>query len=785
MADKHYKITFDMADGSTKDVEFTAPQGEPGTAGKGAYQCAVDGGYKGSENEFNHKLAQTSLVGTTNGIKPLDVYVAMNTGVPVRIEHADSVYGVVSFNYFAYSMAVGNMIVSSVIFEIVGTKFCAQLFGDLNNNTWVFNALTLAGADDVEAAVAEAMIARAQIKPEFANSLSELETSGDKSKLYVLPDGNLYAYVKKTTEGYDYLNQVPISLDKDKTSIFNGVGYKDGYYISDTSESADSAFTTTGYIPYEKDGSGKYPTIYIKGLNWTAESHCRFYVYTSVPSQIWGASNVLNMIGSNANLEANFTRTVISSADNYWKLEPKDAFSTNVGAATVAYIRISLKGKGANLVISIGEPIESKTTTVEAWQNTGHAFVPTDYEDRIRALEATTSGLNSRVNKLEDGGGGGTSGGSTATDGVESYVQEEAERVALEVYSKQNANTFSFLAVSDMHYTDYWGSVAESSLHAGQGMDIVRKNVNIDFAVNLGDVTWGSSVDPVITTQEMGISEIRQCNKFIESAFRGIPNFRTIGNHDNLVYNYDTNGAYLSGDELFPLFGAYNRGAVFPENKAGGYCYRDFEEWKLRVICVNTTEDTANNPADKSNMYASGEQIKWFAETLDLSAKSNSDKWNILIFSHAPIEQMSSTRMSLILEAYVNGTSFNATVDGVSIRIDYSGKNKATVIANIHGHNHNFQVDYLRKLNSDYVTTSPISVKRICVPNACYMRSNERGLTEGVDDWYDVDYGEATTYNKTRFTAQSTSFNVFTIDTKARKIYATNYGAGYDRIISY
>lgn len=33
MADKNYRINFEMSDGSTKSVEFTAPQGEPGEPG--------------------------------------------------------------------------------------------------------------------------------------------------------------------------------------------------------------------------------------------------------------------------------------------------------------------------------------------------------------------------------------------------------------------------------------------------------------------------------------------------------------------------------------------------------------------------------------------------------------------------------------------------------------------------------------------------------------------------------------------------------------------------------
>lgn len=63
MADKKYKINFEMTDGSTQSVEFTSPQGEKGdtgTAGKTAYQYAQDGGYTGTEQEFAEKLASNS-----------------------------------------------------------------------------------------------------------------------------------------------------------------------------------------------------------------------------------------------------------------------------------------------------------------------------------------------------------------------------------------------------------------------------------------------------------------------------------------------------------------------------------------------------------------------------------------------------------------------------------------------------------------------------------------------------------------------------------------------------
>ena len=376
-----------------------------------------------------------------------------------------------------------------------------------------------------------------------------------------------------------------------------------------------------------------------------------------------------------------------------------------------------------------------------------------------------------------------------ALDSIQGYVKEEASRVAKNVYSHQNVNTFSFLAISDMHYLADSTDIANSLLHAGQGMDLIRERVNIDFAVCFGDNGWGSGVEgsEYRATTEMGVAEIRTANAYIDKAFRGLPNFRLIGNHESLIYNYSYNdGDYLSSSELYPLFGAYNKGATFPkEDKERGYCYRDFEDWSLRVISLNTSDiqDLAISE-ETPPIYISAKQGQWFANSLDLSEKENAGDWSILILSHAPLDWGSGCAyLCDILEAYVNGDSGKIMRDGVEISYDYSDKNSATVIGNCHGHNHNFKVDYLRKYVGDG-KTQPINIKRFCIPNACFERTNEKGEDEEIDVW-DIEYGEDISYEKVVNTAEDTSFCVVTVDTVAHKIYADNYGAGYDRIINY
>ncbi len=598
--------------------------------------------------------------------------------------------------------------------------------------------------------IASELAKRGQIKPEFVNSTDECT---DTNLLYVLPDGNVYAYTSKTVIQAP-TNQIKNAIDSDGAAYNGGKGYKDGTRLSLSSgETAQNGYTATGFIEVKQGDTIRFDNIktnstdnnifivfYNKDFAWVG--------YLRNQSATDALSAGVCVLDSNLTLDS----------------------GTLDGAA---YFRVSmLTNTSENYMITVNEPLEGHTTTMNDWSDTGHKFIPADYENDILYLKE-------RVSALETSGG------------VESYVVEEAERVAKNVYSHQNANTFTFLAVADAHYLAADSNIVASNIHAGQGMDLVRKGVNVDFAVCLGDNGSGSGKEGSVNraTIEMGVAQIRAANATMESAFRGIPNFRTVGNHESLVFNYTFNGNdYLDSSELFPLYGAYNRGAVFHEgNKERGYCYRDFDDWKLRVICVNTSDIQDLAISDNTrDIYVSATQGQWFAETLDLSDKDNAAEWSVLILSHAPLDWgPACIYLCDILKAYNEGTTCNATThEGVTISYDYAGKNAATIIGNCHGHNHNFQVDNLRRLIAGTTTTETISIKRFGIPNACFERTNEKGENDTTEVW-DIEYGEDVSYEKIAGTARDTAFCVVTVDPVARKIYADCYGAGYDREISY
>lgn len=350
---------------------------------------------------------------------------------------------------------------------------------------------------------------------------------------------------------------------------------------------------------------------------------------------------------------------------------------------------------------------------------------------------------------------------------IPSYVKDSVADIITNVKAVQdNANTFTFIAGSDAHQWDN-ANVTNGNLHAGMAMKSLAYALNLDCVMYLGDYTIGSST----TTIAEGLEDIGIINRNIDEAFKGLPQFRTTGNHDPLTYSYSQNGDYLSEEELFPLIGSYCQGATYGSNVAG-YCYRDFASKKVRVICLNTADITA---AQSGTAEAVSEaQRLWFADTLLSTGNLGSD-WSFIIVAHHPLDWGNILIMSNILQAYITGSSITVT-SGHSY--NFSGHNSAKFICQFHGHSHCYKMD-----NLHYTTSgTAYDAYRIAVPNMCFNRNNEYGTTPG---YYGIVFGEATTYNKTANSADDTAFCVMCIDLDAEEIHAFHYGAGYDRTLKY
>lgn len=353
---------------------------------------------------------------------------------------------------------------------------------------------------------------------------------------------------------------------------------------------------------------------------------------------------------------------------------------------------------------------------------------------------------------------------------IPNYVKAEALAVAEKVKAVMKADSIVFLAISDFHHTgtqaDNWQTnINAGNLHACQALKVLSYSLpQIDFACMLGDVTFGNAK----TTTQLMQQQFNQINGWLGEAWKNIPQLRTVGNHDTGEYSTLVGAQFLKNN-----IWKYNEGAVYGSEEYG-YCYRDFAEKKLRVICLNTCE--GETVSGESAAYCcSPEQLLWFAQTLyAVGSKADAAQWGIIVLGHYPLDLGGAYPTGNIVKAYVAGES---TVQN-GVTVNFNGHNSAKFIANVHGHNHCFQFGKLHSVANGQGTE--FDAWRMCTPNACFYRNNS-----GVVTMNGISFGDPAPHDKTAGTGKDTAFNVNVINPSEQVLYSFCYGAGIDRTIGY
>ena len=389
---------------------------------------------------------------------------------------------------------------------------------------------------------------------------------------------------------------------------------------------------------------------------------------------------------------------------------------------------------------------------------------------KVEWLNAQVEELEQQVDQMPTGAA------SQVTEPVEDpktlpdYALQEADALIGQVRPLQLGNTVTFLVISDVHLNENDPQSETAIRHAGQAMAYIRKELQIDAAINLGDMTYGAGD----TTVQTAISEIGKVNAYLEETFADLPNFRLVGNHDTLLYSYSQNKDYLDSYELYDLIGQYNTGAVFQEGEMDrGYCYRDLDGQKLRIIALNTSDIkgisgfSADDISGEKFNTVSAAQLTFLTQALDLSDKADAESWKVLLLSHIPLNADSNANVVALLDAYTQGASGTLTLGMQEVSYDFSACNQAKVIANIHGHYHNHRVS----------SVGQSRIPAIGIPNASTDRSRSNAYPDG--------FGEEVIYEKTPGTADETAFCLVTIDLSTGVIYTSAYGAGYNRQTQY
>lgn len=317
------------------------------------------------------------------------------------------------------------------------------------------------------------------------------------------------------------------------------------------------------------------------------------------------------------------------------------------------------------------------------------------------------------------------------------YARSEAERVIRDVVGVQTDRTLNIAALTDWHiYTEDISTNLASynwtaAKRAIQAITMISRRINLAAVVGLGDYITGD----ISRTADEWLDVMGTFNDLF-SDIKADNIIKLYGNHD-MGYG---GTVYIPPVKSHPYISAYNSNMSLGD-LVRGYGYQDLPNHKVRMIALNTCE--FNSAADyASSFMVSQEQYAWFKQAIDLSAKSDEAEWQILIFSHHPLDW--------------SGSEFPTVLAG------YSGK--ARIIGNIHGHLHNMLTG----------TIAGTSVKRWCVPEIAYDYNNTY-----------AGWKESTTCAKTPGTANDTSFCVIAVNLDTGVLNRIHYGAGYSDSTNY
>ena len=389
-----------------------------------------------------------------------------------------------------------------------------------------------------------------------------------------------------------------------------------------------------------------------------------------------------------------------------------------------------------------------------------------------------------------------------AEERTKSRALTEAERVAAAINAVRGDNSFSFAALSDMHVdnvgTGYKQIPTKKSCEfAVKTLSLMQKLTNISTVALLGDYTASG--------HNYSIEQIFSDFEYINECFSDLGDLPVAWIRGNHEINYLADAERpTTNEELYKYIDSNSRGlTVDPKNPKGGYGYIDFPEDKIRMIFLNTSDVYIEHfflpGQDAPSVGVSSVQLSWIAsEALDFSDKNDASEWGIIINSHIPLNYTREIgRMLALFEAYKDGASgsLNYALGGreYRIRYDFSDKERAEIICNIHGHSHNFRYE---KISSSSSVTPWLW--RFCVPNICAGRENECATSSSsfAEKWGDFDEnGDPIYYEKCYYDPQSgryiydedagTSYCLITVNRDTKMIYAHYVGTGRDRAVSY
>lgn len=247
---------------------------------------------------------------------------------------------------------------------------------------------------EFEAYIAGELAKRGQLKPEFANSVEDCR---EENKLYVLPDGYLYGYLLTEQVEGGYTNRIDT-----KDANFK-IGARFNASNGEVSTAYPNAFVSN-HIPVVCNSS-HHDMIRIRGVKdaeGTEATRPRFRIMCYDAQ----GNLVVGLYMSNEATANNYILDKTTVEDGVYLYELGVSRNgnhdfDNKGISTIRIAGVATDGM-ENVTVTVDEElIEATTVKKYAWANTGHAFIPGDYEERILALEKESQELQGQMEGIK------------------------------------------------------------------------------------------------------------------------------------------------------------------------------------------------------------------------------------------------------------------------------------------------------------------------------------------------------------------------------------------------
>lgn len=387
---------------------------------------------------------------------------------------------------------------------------------------------------------------------------------------------------------------------------------------------------------------------------------------------------------------------------------------------------------------------------------------------------------------------------------IPSYHYDEVGRVVKQILNLKAAhpNHIVFGAISDNHIDNTNPQSIASVRHAVFALENVGAFAGCDFITNLGDNIGGTRYDD-------NLPDAICMDNISGYTLTALNSYNLVGNHDKSNHT----------EMLFNFIGKYNSFDNNGQTKIRSYGYDDYEDKKVRVICLNTC-DYWNIQGGNGMSY---EQKDFLMRAIDLSSKADASDWLIVILSHIPLDFIGGDYnkgedLRKILSAYQGVASedspFSVSIEVVNsyasqqnenpsnyptylngfLKYDYAGKNYAKIV-NIHGHIHNNRCEKLKFYNAKYAADGKtlvdldlvedlgltLDIIRISTGSSSQAPEGSRRYIKYGD--YGIDDVSGIKKNRDGMPQTDTSATFYFIDLDNNYVYSIGYGADADRTI--